>query len=178
MVYWLVFTVEYDQPIQLFTPVSSHLFVMWFKLQSFTNLPSKLIVTALLVDSGMHPLLSNRGSINSIPPSVWMLPRPSYGSTATVIFNWHGKEEVKFWCQYISTRIELRNQFNWQSLLGVKFPNLHDCIFVSQLKYFNWCEIFIIASRHCAAWAMIWALLVRRFYNRMYEQFPPHLLWS
>jgi hypothetical protein len=89
-----------------------------------------------------------------------------------------GKKKSKFDANTFLLRIELRNQFNWQHLLGVKFPNLHDCIFIYQLEYFNWCEIFVIASFHCAAWVIIRALLVRRFYNRVYERFPPHLLWS
>ena len=70
---------------------------------------------------------------------------------------------------------DLRNQPNWQHLLGVKFSIHHDCISVYQSEYFNWCEIFVIASFHSAAWVIIRALLVRRFYNRMYEWFPPHL---
>jgi hypothetical protein len=43
-----------------------------------------------------HPSLSNRGSINSISPSVGCSPRLSYGSTATVISTELGKEELKF----------------------------------------------------------------------------------
>ncbi len=66
------------------------------KLQPFTNLPSKLIVTVLLVDSESYPLLLNRGSINSIPPSVECAPRLSYGSTATVIQLTWEKKETKF----------------------------------------------------------------------------------
>ena len=57
-----------------------------------------------------------------------------------------GKKKSKFDANTFLLRIELRNQFNWQHLLGVKFWNLHDCIFIYQLEYFNWCEIFVIAS--------------------------------
>ena len=37
-------------------------------------------------------------------------------------------------------------QFKRQHLLGIKFPNLHDCISSYQFEYFNSCEIFVIAS--------------------------------
>ena len=138
----------------------------------------KLIVTVLLVDSGMASLVIKQREYQFNPTFSWKSPRPSYGSTATVISTDMGKKKSKFDANTFLLRIELRNQFNWQYLLGVKFPNLHDCIFIYQLEYFNWCEIFVIASFHCAAWVIIRALLVRRFYNRVYERFPPHLLWS
>jgi hypothetical protein len=57
-----------------------------------------------------------------------------------------GKKKSKFDANTFLLRIELRNQFNWQHLLGVKIPNLHCCISAYQFEYFNWCEIFVIAS--------------------------------
>ncbi len=116
------------------------------KLQPLTNLPSKLVITVLLVDSGRSSLVTKQREYQINPTFSWMLPRLSYGFYSNCYFNWHGKEEIKIWCQYISTGIELRNQFNWQHLLGIKFPNLLGCIFAYQFEYFNWCEIFVIAS--------------------------------
>jgi len=47
---------------------------------------------------------------------------------------------------YISTGIERLKSIKRQHLLGVEFPNLHDCISSYQFEYFNCCEIFVIAS--------------------------------
>ena len=64
--------VEYDWPIQLFTPVSS-CFV-------FTNLPSKRIVTALF------------GRFKKVIPHYWTEGALSYGSRATDISTEWGKK--------------------------------------------------------------------------------------
>ena len=64
------------------------------KLQPFTNLPSKLIITVLLVDSGKSSLVIEQREYQLNPTFSWMSPRLSYGSTATAI----------------STDIEKRNQ--------------------------------------------------------------------
>jgi hypothetical protein len=71
------------------------------KLQPFTNLPSKLIITVLLVDSGKSSLVIEQKEYQFNPTFSWMSPRLSYGSTATVI----------------STDIEKRNQ----NLLPIHF---------------------------------------------------------
>ena len=66
------------------------------KLQSLTNLPSKLTVTALLVDSGKSSLVIKQREYQFNPTFSWMSPRPSYGSTATVISTDMGKKKSKF----------------------------------------------------------------------------------
>ena len=148
------------------------------KLQPFTNLPSKLIVTALLVDSRRSSLVAKQREYQINTTFSWMLPRLSYGFYSNCYFNWHEKEEINIWCRYISTGIELRNQFNWQKFSWCQISKsslLYICISIRifQLMW-NICDCFF----HCAAWVIIQALLVRRFYNCMYGQFPPHLLWS
>jgi hypothetical protein len=82
------------------------------KLQPFTNLPSKLIITALLVDSGKSSLVIEQWEYQFNPTFSWMSPRPSYGSTATVISTDMGKKKSKFDANTFLLRIELRNQFN------------------------------------------------------------------
>ena len=66
------------------------------KLQPFTNLPSKLTVTALLVDSGKSSLVIKQREYQFNPTFSWMSPRLSYGSTATDISTDMGKKKSKF----------------------------------------------------------------------------------
>ena len=148
------------------------------KLQSLTNLPSKLTVTALLVDSGKSSLVIKQREHQFNPTFSWMSPRPSYGSTATVISTDMGKKKSKFDANTLLLELNWEISSTDSIYLASKFPNLHCCISAYQFQYFNWCEICVIASFLCAAWVIIRALLVRRFYNRVYERFPPHLLWS
>jgi hypothetical protein len=67
------------------------------KLQPFTNLPSELISTVLLVESGMSSLVIEQREYQFNPTFSWMSPRLSYGSTATVISTDMGKEKSKFY---------------------------------------------------------------------------------
>ena len=55
------------------------------KLQPFTNLPSKLIITVLLVDSGKSSLVIEQREYQFNPTFSWMSRRLSYSPTATVI---------------------------------------------------------------------------------------------
>ena len=72
----------------------------------------KLIVTVLLVDSGMASLVIKQREYQFNPTFSWKSPRPSYGSTATVISTDMGKKKSKFDANTFLLRIELRNQFN------------------------------------------------------------------
>ncbi len=77
--------------------------------------------------------------------------------------------------------IELNNQCNWyEKSIQLTASSWHQ-IFHSSWLYicisirifqliWNVCDCFF----HCAAWVIIWALLVRRFNNCVYRQFPPH----
>jgi hypothetical protein len=65
------------------------------KLQPFTNLPFKLIVTVLLVDSGKSSLVIEQREYQFNPTLSWMSHRLSYGSTATVISTDMGKKKSK-----------------------------------------------------------------------------------
>ena len=107
-----------------------------------------------------------------------MSPRPSYDVYSNYYFNWHGKEEIKIWCHtFLLNWIEQSVQLIWEiNSTDIIFlaSNISFITTVYQFEYFNWCEIFVIASFHCATWVIIQALFVRRFYHCMYEQFPPH----
>jgi hypothetical protein len=76
-------TVEYDRPIQSFSPVSSRFSVLliWktarktyfrFPHTSFPNLPSKLIVTAPLVDLVRSSLVTKHREYQFNPTFSWM----------------------------------------------------------------------------------------------------------
>ncbi len=71
----------------------------------------------------------------------------------------------------ISTGIERLKSIKWQHLLGVKFPNLHDCISSYQFKYFKCCEIFVIASFIVQLELLFELCLSGRF---TIVWFPPH----
>ncbi len=101
-------------------------------------------------------------------------------STVTVISTDSGKKKSKFDAIHFYC-IELTNQFNWfEKSIQLKASSwcqifysswLYICISIQIFQLiWNICDCFF----HCAAWAIIRALLVRRFYNCIYGQFPPH----
>ena len=109
-----------------------------------------------------HPSLPNRGSIATNLLSVGCLPRCSYVPTGTVNSTEVRNEDPKFdphmfllqtnWEINLS---DLRNQLNWQSLLGVKFSYLHVCISYISLQIFNWSKIFVIVSFIVQLWVVV-----------------------
>ncbi len=91
-----------------------------------------------------------------------------------LLFQLTWERRSKIWCQYISTGIEcLKSIQQTASSCHQIFKSslLYICIStrIFQLTW-NICDWFF----HCAAWVIIRALLVWRFNNCMYGQFPPH----
>ncbi len=124
-----------------------------------------------------HPLLSSRGSINSIPPSVGCR-LDSHMVLQQLLFQliWERRSQNFMPIHFFWNRIEKWIQLTASSWRQISKPSLlYICISIRifQLMW-NICDCFF----HCAAWVIIRALLVRGFYNRVYERFPPHLLWS
>ena len=165
--------VEYDWPIQLFTPVSScfissRVSVMWSKItRPFTNLPAKLIVIALFGRfKKVIPHYQTEGV--SIQSHLQLdVHQDSHMVLQQLLFNGIGNEELKFDADTF--------------LLELNFKiNSTNSIFLHQISTSSWLYICIsiwIFQLLCAAWVIIQALLVRRVYNRVYGQFSPHLLW-
>jgi hypothetical protein len=86
--------------------------------------------------------------------------------------NW--ERRIYIWCQYISTGIELLKSIqmaasSWRRISKSSWLYIFTSIWIFQLLW-NICDCFF----HRAAWVIIWALLVKRVYNRMYGWFPPH----
>ncbi len=79
-------------------------------------------------------------------------------------FNQIGKEESKIWCHKFLPELNVWNQSNDSIFLASNFQ-----IFMTVYLHINYCFF------HRAAWVIIWALLVRRVYNRVYGRFPPLL---
>ena len=115
-----------------------------------------------------HPSLSNRGSINSIPPSVGCSPRLSW-FYSNCYFNQIGKEELKFDLLKLNFKSIQTTASSWRQISKSSWLYIFISIRIFQLLW-NICDCFF----HRAAWVIIWALLVRRVYNGVYGQFPPH----
>ena len=105
-------TVEYDLPIRLFAPISNRFESCDPILPPFTNLPSKLIVTALFGRfNKVIPRYRTEGvSIQS--HRQLNVPRLSYGSTATVISPDIEKKEVNFDANTFLLELKCLNQSN------------------------------------------------------------------
>ena len=148
------------------------------KLPPFTNLPSKLIVTALFGRfKKVIPHYRTEGvSIQShLQLNVCL---DSNMVLQQLLFQPNWERRSKIWCQYISTGIERLQSIqltasSWRQIF--KSSLLYICISIRifQLMW-NICDCFF----HCAAWVIIRALLVWRFYNRVYGRFPPHFYFG
>ena len=144
------------------------------KLPPFTNLPSKLIVTALFGRfKKVIPHYRTEGV--SIQSHLQLNVRlDSHMVLQQLLFQPNWERRSKIWCQYISTGIECLQSIqltasSWRQIF--KSSLLYICISIRifQLMW-NICDCFF----HCAAWVIIRALLVWRFYNRVCGRFPPH----
>jgi hypothetical protein len=167
-------SVEYDWPIRLFAPISNRFESCDPKLPPFTNLSSKLIVTALFGRfKKVIPRYRTEGV--SIQSHLQLNVRlDSHMVLQQLLFQMTWERKNKIWCQYMSTGIETFQSiqltvFSWRQIF--KSSLLYICIStrIFQLMW-NICDCFF----HCAAWVIIQALLVWRFYNRVYGWFPPH----
>jgi|LakMenE29Apr09ns_1017244.scaffolds.fasta_scaffold08620_1 hypothetical protein len=144
------------------------------KLPPFTNLPSKLIVTALFGRfKKVIPHYRTEGV--SIQSHLQLNVRlDSHMVLQQLLFQPNWERRSKIWCQYISTGIDRLKSIqltasSWRQIF--KSSLLYICISIRifQLMW-NICDCFF----HRAAWVIIRALLVWRFYNRVCGRFPPH----
>ncbi len=91
-----------------------------------------------------------------------------------LLFQLTRERRSKIWCQYISTGIERLKSIqltasSWRQIFRSSL--LYICISTRIFQQmWNICDCFF----HCAAWVIIRALLVWRFYNCVYGRFPPH----
>jgi hypothetical protein len=124
------------------------------KLLPFTNLPSKLIVTALF---GRFKKVSPRYRTEGVSIQSHLqlnVPRP-HMVLQQLLFQLNWERRIKIWCQYISTGIEYLKSIqptasSWRQISKSSWQYIYISIRIFQLLW-NICDCFF----HRAAWVII-----------------------